>query len=349
MPSSISNSDFVTASHRAPTGSWLWIWAAAIVLTTATLAGYEVFLRSHGHRPSIVDDMNLWAYHRGKIANNDLRTVVLIGASRIQLGFHTPTFRNAFPDHPLIHLAINGKFPAATLRDLANDEDFCGLVICSIYARGFMHAYLDEQQSHVNHYHLKRTVNTQFNTHIAAFVQNRLAFINPQVHLVKSVKQFIKTKAWPEPLYLITRSDRSRLADYTLLDIQDHRQKRLEKYQEKYSRLFIPSPHQWLNEAVLFEHWVRQIQLRGGQVVFVNFPMAHGFEKLVDDIFPKQQYWDQFAASTSAKTIHYQDYPALTGFDCPDGSHLDQRAAPQFTHALLNELVGYGLLSRMSK
>ena len=348
MPSSISNSNDITASHRAPTGPWLRTWGTAIVLAAVILAGYEALLRKYGHRPSIVDDINLWAYYRGKAANNDPQTVVLLGASRIQMGFHSQTFQHAFPDHTLINLAINGTSPIATLKDLAQDEKFRGLVICSIFAKNCMTIQHDMQQEYVDHYHFKASVNAQLNCLIASFFQSRLAMINPHLQLVKSLSRSIGTKTWPQPLYQIMLSDRSRLADYELIDIEEHRQWREDTLRQSYEGFSVPSPAQWLVEASVVEPWVQQIKRRGGDVVFVRFPMAHGYGALIDQTFPKPLYWDRFAAFTSAKTIHYQDYPFLSQFDCPDGSHIDQRDIPEFTRALLDELASQGLLPRIN-
>lgn len=346
MRSSTSNSNDITASHRAPTGPWLWTWVAAIVLAAGILAGYETLLRRHGHRPSIVDDINLWAHYRGQAANNNPQTVALLGASRIQMGFHTQTFRDAFPDHTLINLAINGTSPVATLKDLAQDPNFRGLVICSIFAKNCMAVQHHMQQEYVDHYHSKANLNARLNYLIASFFQSRLAMINPHLQLVKSLSRSIETKAWPQPLYQIMLSDRSRLADYTLIDIEEHRQWRLDTLRQSYEDFVAPAPAQWLAEAAVVEPWIQQIQQKGGDVVFVRFPMARGYGNVIDQAFPRALYWDRLAAVTSAKTIHYQDYPFLARFDCPDGSHLDQRDIPAFTHALLDELAIQGLLPR---
>ena len=42
--------------------------------------------------------------------------------------------------------------------------------------------------------------------------------------------------------------------------------------------------------------------------------------------------------SSSHPAIHFEDYPGLSGYDCPDGSHLDVRDARKFTRALVRIL-----------
>ena len=40
------------------------------------------------------------------------------------------------------------------------------------------------------------------------------------------------------------------------------------------------------------------------------------------------------AATTKASTINFADYRELSGYTCPEGSHLDSKDSPVFTRAL---------------
>jgi hypothetical protein len=51
-------------------------------------------------------------------------------------------------------------------------------------------------------------------------------------------------------------------------------------------------------------------------------------------------------ARTGAVGLHFEDVPAMRGYRCPDGCHLDSRDAPSFTRALLNELQPAWNISR---
>ena len=59
--------------------------------------------------------------------------------------------------------------------------------------------------------------------------------------------------------------------------------------------------------------------------------------------FPKAQFWDRFAADTRAVPVHFLDVPTLAHFECPDLTHIDERDAPRFTEALLDELTRLGV------
>lgn len=144
MPSSTSNS-----SDRAPAGPWKVTWITALVLAGAMLAGAEWAFRGAGHRPMVIDSMLLWSQCRGQVYRAGHKAVVLLGSSRLQLAFDTETFRQRFPDYDVVQLAVGGSPPIATLRDLANDVGFKGIVLCSMMAASFGHDRWDAQQAYV--------------------------------------------------------------------------------------------------------------------------------------------------------------------------------------------------------
>jgi hypothetical protein len=79
---------------------------------------------------------------------------------------------------------------------------------------------------------------------------------------------------------------------------------------------------------------VSAIEKRGGKVVFVRFPTSKKIWDIDEGRFPKSLYWDVFAELSLAKTLHFKDFESLSGFDLPDGSHLDQKDKVEFTENL---------------
>jgi len=103
---------------------------------------FSVFLeytyRSKGYATTINDNLKLWLYWRDRVyVENGRKKIVIIGASRAQLGIEPKTLAQEFSDYDIIHLAIDGKGCYATLADLANDRDFDGIVVCSLTPRVF--------------------------------------------------------------------------------------------------------------------------------------------------------------------------------------------------------------------
>ena len=60
-------------------------------------------------------------------------------------------------------------------------------------------------------------------------------------------------------------------------------------------------------------------------------------------LYPKAEFWDEFAHAINAPAIHFEDVPSLRGFSCPDESHMDRRDAPLFTRALAEEMKRSGV------
>ena len=80
---------------------------------------------------------------------------------------------------------------------------------------------------------------------------------------------------------------------------------------------------------------VTKIKARGGKVVFVRFPTSKKIWKIDEGRYPKEVYWDTFSKLSIAETVHFKDFDLLSGFDLPDGSHLDQRDKVKFTENLV--------------
>ena len=341
MPSSTSNFDF--PNHRSPTKNWLFILGLTLVTTGLLVAGAEVFWRSRGHSPSIVDSPEFWSLNRASVSDGDPKHVVLIGASRIQLGFSTDVFRKRYSDHKITQLAVDGQLPIATLRDLADDKRFRGTVICSIIANGFNRSHWSDQQDSVDRYHDNDLFYQSIDKTVWAFLQSHLVVLSAHVRMDTVLKTLASRGSFPSPNYLVTRYDRSRLADYSLLDIEAHRKSRVESRMAS-KKKNPPTPKTWMEDVGRIEQWVKQITNRGGEVVFIRFPTSDEHWKVDEEEYPKSAYWDRMAAFTSAKTFHFMDYPHLTQFELPDTSHLDYRDSPAFTNYLLDEFEKQGIL-----
>ncbi|MBV9698337.1 MAG: hypothetical protein JO005_15550, partial [Gammaproteobacteria bacterium] len=79
---------------------------------------------------------------------------------------------------------------------------------------------------------------------------------------------------------------------------------------------------------------VATLRARGVQVVFVLMPSAGPFLAFEQQVFPRQDTWDQLLRRTGAPGIHFQDYPQLQGLNLPEWSHLSYADSERFTAAL---------------
>ena len=85
---------------------------------------------------------------------------------------------------------------------------------------------------------------------------------------------------------------------------------------------------------------VDRIRERGGRVVFVRYPSTAWFRETETANHPREMFWDRLVQSTGCVGVHFEDHPGLSGFDCPEWSHLGREDATRFTREL------FGILSK---
>lgn len=343
---------YISSSNQRYQGcSWFVTWVVGIVLAGGCLFATEFLFRARGHQPSVTDDLSMWAYYRHRVYDKgDKKTVVLLGASRIQLGFSPEAFEEHFPEYRVVQLAVSGSNPFASLRDLANDKRFRGIVIASIDAWKLLRDNRETQQPYVDFYHKTYLsgcyIDDEFNLSATKFFQENLVVNNYELRWDEIIMNLISKRSLPEQNYIVIHSDRSVSADYTKLDIVEHRRKRIKMLRETISGENRLLPAEWLEQAMDVEPFVKAIQKRGGRVVFVRYITTDEHYEFSENIYPKRDYWDLFSKKTNAVTIHFKDVSELSNFNCPDTSHLDFRDVPRFTIALGNELCRLGVIGQ---
>lgn len=339
MPSSISS-----FNRQAPSGQWGRVWLLALFAVVLILGGMEVFWRSCGHTPTVVDDPELWSLHRSRVMDGGKDTIVLLGASRIQLDLSMDTLREIFPESNVLQLAIDGKHPLAALRDLAGNTAFSGVVLCSITSMGFQRQFRDDQDDHVEYYRKNSTLNTRLNRLISSVIQGHLVIVDPYLKVKRLIDRYIKSGRFPAPRYLITLHDRSRLADYSMINIEKQYKYRIKRIREIYAENPPVPPEEWRRHAAEIRPFVEKIEKRGGRVVFIRLPSSGEHWEIDEQFYPRTDYWDRLAGLTGAITIHFKDIDGMEEFNCPEGSHLDRRDAPGFTRILAAELIKRGII-----
>jgi hypothetical protein len=201
---------------------------------------------------------------------------------------------------------------------------------------------MNGQQEYVD-FAREASVATVYEAFLGAHADHSLAILNPHISLRMIAKNEIRKFQLPTPNYLVTHLDRSRSADYSLMDVEKWMPQRVEAVKRVYAQRQVDFDL-WKSGVSRVERIVRDIQSRGGKVVFVRFPTSGERRTIEETAYPKTQYWDKVARLTSATTVHFEDVPALSGFQCPDMSHLDCRDAPLFTRRLLDELARLSVL-----
>lgn len=322
-------------------------WGRALVLSvviaSVALGGEEAFWRSLGHRPSVSSNTtNHWRFWRQQ-ANRRGRTVVLIGASRIQTAFCIETFSQRFPDHRVVQLGVYaGGSPIGTLQELSEDEEFSGIVICDVLAPLlFRNRWRDQELLYGSHAFNGGTA--QLLEHIPRWLlEDRLALLRPNLR----IRALMESQTWPTPEIVRLRFDRSIELDFSVIpNLAQFREDKNREFKDLYARQAKSNRTDvFLQHIERIEQAVRRIQQRGGKVVFLRSPSSRGRRAIEEEHNPRKDYWDRFAESTSATSIHFEDVAAMRMLTCPDDSHLDWRQRPEFTAALLDELVRHDVL-----
>lgn len=318
--------------------------ALAALVAAAALAAWEGWWRQQGYQPALQDDRDLWAAHRARVSRvEQARNFAVAGASRIQLAFSTESFERAVPSWTATSLALNGQYPFAVLRDLAEDPDFAGVVLVATDARGLAHWYRDMSTPWVRHYHRDFGPQRRLERRLASALQQRLVSAGGQFNLVRRVTGWLDGQS-PTRHYTRLLPDRTIEADYALADVPGLRRHFIADLAGDYRRHPPPEPARWRADLEPVAEAVAAIEARGGRVVFLRMPTADEHWRLDQANYPRARYWDGLAEATGAATIHFSDHPALARLRLPDTSHIDYSDRDRFTRALVAILRERGIL-----
>jgi len=321
------------------------IWLTALALCVAALVTLEFTWRALGFEPSITDDEDLWAYHREAVTDFDHNLLVLLGRSRIKQEFVPEVFEAMCPHYRYVQLAIEMWHPIATLRDLAENTGFAGVVVCSVTAESLLPELWDQQKDSLDYYYTRWGPMKRMNRIVRTWLQGHLVILLPELILQRVGPDLLKGDV--EPQFLRTRADRTQVVDYHKVNIEEFTRARVQGIQgimKGYTEL--EGYARWPKDLDVIEAMVEQIQGRGGKVVFLRCPTSGEYLATEARAFPRDRFWDVFAKHTAATTIHFQDIAGMKELVCAEGTHLHREDATAFTRILTEELLRRGILSK---
>lgn len=338
MPSSTSNSKSDPSVDGPAT--WRRTWGLALVLALVLLGAWELGWRQFGFVPSVEDDWGIWASRRRLVAETP-ETVALVGASRIQLGVEPERFKTE-SGREAVMLAIDGNATMAVLEDLANDPGFTGSVIVSYVPMFFAETTPKESQTRkwLRKYH-KQTWSSRFETALRIEVQERFVFRYPGLAPAR-IWEHLLEGTLPRLIYAPMGTDRYRAANYDLIDIVKLRTVRAKRERRRHLEAQPLSPEDFDQRMKAMALVVRRIEIKGGRLAFVRMPSVGVVRRLEAATWPRREFWDRLADRLAVPFVHFEDFPELSAFDCPDGSHLGAADAKAFTAALVKILKEKG-------
>ena len=353
MPSSISNFDF---QRVIPAKPWRGITVTVIVAVCIVVAIWEIYCRSLGYEPTLDDTTDLWTEARRHV---EPESIAIIGDSRAWFDMDLDELERGLTKRP-VQLALPGSCGYPVLEDLVNDEHFHGTIICSIVP-GLYFAPpgsppVENAGKAVQRYH-GQTWAQRVSHEISVPLQWSFAFLKQDDLTLEALlkelpipnRRYAQVPPKLPPYFCsVDRERRARMVE------QCARPGRLQdRVKNGWIALFTPPPPPSFVPPEAFAakvqaaiktrfddtvEAVHKLQARGGKVVFVRFPVTDKLKQLEDQQTPRAKTWDPLIQASGAPGIHFEDFPELAGFQCPEWSHLSAGDSVEFTKRLVPHL-----------
>jgi hypothetical protein len=243
---------------------------------------------------------------------------------------------------------------------LTNDQSFHGTIICSIVP-GLYFApggpLLETSEKAVKR-RRTQTLAQRASHRLGMFLEQNIAFLKQED---LTLEQFLKRiplrnrhyaqvpPTFPPYFQTVDRERRTRMIE----QCADPNGKLARRIQQIWPPLFTPPPPPtYVPREVFLEKMgkaidarfrntaqaVEKLRARGGKIVFVRFPNSGELKALEDRLNPRARDWDRLLKDTKAPGIYYEDFPELSGFDCPEWSHLSAGDSVEFSKRLMPHL-----------
>ena len=256
-------------------------------------------------------------------------------------------------------MAGSTVYPA--LADLADDKNFHGTIICSFVPHLFFappgSPPMERAEKGVKRYH-NQTPAQHVSEYLGMWLEEHVAFLKPDDLSLEGLLNQLpipnRSGARVPPTFppYFQTEDRERRARMweKCAEPESELAKRI---QQIWIPLFTPPPppsyvppdvflakikegiQQRFGDTVAA---IEKIRARGGKIVFVRFPHSGGLKDLEDKIMPRPRSWDPLLQMTHAPGIYYSDFPELSGFNCPEWSHLTAGESVEFSKRLVPHL-----------
>jgi len=347
------------------------VLGAAFATLFALVHLLEHALRERGFEPTIQDSDLSWARERGRAAALGSKALILVGASRIQLGIDLQVLREGTGMNP-VQLAVDGSHFLPVLEGLAQDPSITGSIVVAIDGALLSDVSDSDQALALNRYYFRNRIRpwtwlTSETTEswLGEQMRRRLSsYSDGSQPLDSLLLRVIQRNSTPQ--YLVTFPDRSRAADYSRVSMPEFYLRRVA------AQLGRPLPTGRAMDQAALDAWfaaglariaptstdrmdlriaklrslAAMVRSRGGNVVFLKMPVSGMIRAIEERGEPRHLVWDRFAAMVDAPTIHYGDVAEMREFHCPDGSHIDRQDREAFTRILARELIVRGVVEK---
>jgi len=340
-----------------PPAPWRGIAVVISIVVIAVTTAWELYCRSLGYGPTLNDNEDLWTMWRRRVQPE---SIVVVGDSRAWFDVDLDEFQKGLGKRP-IQLAMAGSTVWPVLDDLAKDESFHGTIICS-FVPGLFFAPPGSPPMDRAERGVKRSRNQtpaqRASEYLGMWLEEHLAFLKPDDLSLEGLLNQLPIPNRPGALVPPT------FPPYFQTEDRERRARMWEKCAEPGSELAKriqqiwlplfspPPPPTYVPKDIFFAATkqgtekrfadvadaIEKIRRRGGKIVFVRFPHTGGLKELEDRLMPRAQTWDPLLKMTNSPGIYYSDFPELSGFNCPEWSHLSAGDSVEFSKRLVPHL-----------
>ncbi len=329
------------------------ILALTVVWTAIGIGGVEYYARANSFPVMFEISPDLWVTQWYKTERGPEDQTVIIGASRCKFGLVMDTWEQATEVRPTM-LAWPGSPPHPTLHLLAERDDFRGLVICGIapsfsfsHAAAPQHLYLKKNIEEMKV--LRYSLSYHLGTPVRRFLKHQIRALNPPAfapaHVLREIVGLQDRHGTLPPFLPIYWMNHQENLQSVYLDFSAKDEELMNRVKALWSRIieeqtvFGVADMDSLLAAYVQD--VQRIRQRGGQVVFIRHPSSGDFREFEEKYYPREKFFDRLCAETNCLGIHFEDYPEIADFECPEWSHLNSEDARSYTRRIIQILSSH--------
>jgi hypothetical protein len=320
----------------------------ALTLVVLFLFCWEFYWRSQGFKISINDDESLWTSTRKGIYQASTGRPVIIGSSRAKFDIDLPTWTKSSGFEP-VQLALVGTSPRPVLTNLGNDPKFNGTVLVDVTEGLFFTndgSPMEGEAKKRLEYYPKWSYSQQISFYLNNFLESFLVFLDINRFTLSSLLKRLPIPSRPGvfvfPNFPLAMSETRYNRQEVFSDgfLADTSVQHGVQYVWSYLGMTNPNLPAVSGDTLTHifadvKHSVDKIKARGGKVLFLRMPSSDPVLTTEQKVFPRKLYWDRLLQETGSTGIHFEDYPELAKYNCPDWSHLTPADAQTFTADLI--------------
>ncbi len=313
-----------------------------LTLVVLAIAAWEFYLRTTDLDLAFDDGGPLWSYHRARVNEPADQATVFIGSSRIKFDLDIDTWESITGDKA-IQLSCVGSTPRPLLFDLADDPEFKGKLIIDV-TEGLFFSKSPQNFRRPNEglkYFKEITPAQKASFIINKPLESSFVFLDKDGFSINAILDKLEVHSRPgvimAPIFArdfgMTKFNRQDFLGKRFME-DTNQQRQQQEIWAGFARMNRNPPVSGPpldSMMVSVKAAIDKIKERGGQVIYVRTPSSGPYLIGEQKNFPREKYWDRLLAETNCKGIYFLDYPQISGYHCPEDSHLSPTDAIDFT------------------